>query len=174
MSRLHELSARLTANSDLPSVLYEVLDATMELQGADFGDVQLYAEETGTLKIVAHRNVGQEFLDHFETVDASDTSACGLALRAAARIVIEDVNPILNYESHRGIAASTGYRGVPIDTFVRPQHGQATRHAFHAVSRAVPTIRARVAADRPLCPASGGRDRLLACGTEDPGGRRAL
>jgi PAS domain S-box-containing protein len=112
MTRLHELSARLTAKTDLPSILQEVLNATMELQGADFGDVQLYAEATGTLKIVAHRNVGQEFLDHFETVDASDTSACGLALRAAARIVIEDVNTHPHYESHRGIAASTGYRGV--------------------------------------------------------------
>jgi signal transduction histidine kinase/CheY-like chemotaxis protein len=34
MSRLHELSSRLISVSDLTSVLYEVLDATIELQGA--------------------------------------------------------------------------------------------------------------------------------------------
>ena len=41
MSRLHELSSRLVSASDLQSVLYEVLDATIELQGADFGTIQL-------------------------------------------------------------------------------------------------------------------------------------
>jgi PAS domain S-box-containing protein len=112
MSRLHESSTRLTATSDLPSMLYEVLDATMELQGADFGDVQLYDDASGTLKIVAHRGLSQEFLDHFETVDASDTSAGGLALNSGARIIIEDVNTHPDYEPHRGIAASIGYRGV--------------------------------------------------------------
>jgi len=61
---------------------------------------------------VAHRGVDQELLDHFESVDASATSACGLALRAGARIIIEDVNTHPDYEPHRGIAASTGYRGV--------------------------------------------------------------
>jgi GAF domain-containing protein len=54
----------------LPAILQEVLDAIMELQGAEFGDVQLYDKATGTLKIVAHHGVDQEFLDHFETVDA--------------------------------------------------------------------------------------------------------
>src|ERR1700730_1214820 len=112
MTRLHELSTRLAATSDLPSILYEVLDAIMELQGANFGDVQLYDDATGTLKIVAHRGVSQEFLDYFETVDASDTSACGLALRSGARIIIEDVNTHPDSEPHRGIAASTRYRGV--------------------------------------------------------------
>jgi PAS domain S-box-containing protein len=112
MTRLHELSTRLAATSDLPSILYEVLDAIMELQGANFGDVQLYDDATGTLKIVAHRGVSQEFLDYFETVDASDTSACGLALRSGARIIIEDVNTHADSEPHRGIAASTGYRSV--------------------------------------------------------------
>jgi PAS domain S-box-containing protein len=112
VTRLHELSARITAISDLPSTLQEVLDATMELQGADFGDVQLYDDATGTLKIVAHRGLDRQFLDYFETVDASDTSACGLALRTGDRIVIEDVDTDPDFEPHRAIAASTGFRGV--------------------------------------------------------------
>jgi PAS domain S-box-containing protein len=112
MSRLHELSSRLTATADLSSLLQEVLDATMELQGADFGDVQLYDETTETLNIVAHRSLNQEFLDYFAMVDASDTSACGLALRAGTRVIVEDVNTDPHYEPHRAIAASTGYRSV--------------------------------------------------------------
>jgi PAS domain S-box-containing protein len=112
VTRLHELSTRLTATSDLRSILHEVLDATMALQGADFGNVQLYDGATGTLKIIAHRGVSQEFLDYFESADASETSACGLALRSGVRIIIEDVNTHPDSEPHRGIAASTGYRGV--------------------------------------------------------------
>jgi hypothetical protein len=34
-----------------------MLDATIDLRGADFDDVQLYDEATGTLKIVAHRGL---------------------------------------------------------------------------------------------------------------------
>jgi PAS domain S-box-containing protein len=112
MTRLSELSTQLTATSDLPSILYEMLDAIIELHGADFGDVQLYDEATGSLKIVAHRGLPQDFLDYFATVDARETSACGLALRSGARIIIEDVNSHPDFEPHRGIAASTGFRGV--------------------------------------------------------------
>jgi PAS domain S-box-containing protein len=112
MSRLHELSTRLTATSDLSSILYEVLDATIELQGANCGNVQLYDDASGTLKIVAHRGLSQEFLDYFAIVDAGDTSACGIALRSGARIIIKDVNIDADFAPHRGIAASVGFRSV--------------------------------------------------------------
>jgi GAF domain-containing protein len=59
MTMLNALSNLLTAMPDLPSILYEILDATIKLQGADFGDVQLYDEATGTLKIVSHRGLDQ-------------------------------------------------------------------------------------------------------------------
>ena len=112
MTRLHELSTRLTATSDPTSTLYEVLDATIEMQGADFGDVQLYDEATETLRIVAHRGLDQDFLEYFATVDANESSACGLALRAGPRIVIEDVKTDRDFAPHREIAASTGFRAV--------------------------------------------------------------
>ena len=112
MSRLHELSTRLTAAASLPQLLNEALAATMELQRADHGSIQLYDEETGVLEIVAHRGLGQDYLDHFKTADAHDTSACGLALRAASGCSsrISSSNP--RYAPHRGIAASTGFRAV--------------------------------------------------------------
>ncbi len=112
IARLHELGIRLTATSDLPSLLHEVLDAMMELQGADFGNVQLYDEATGTLRIAAHRGLSDEFLDYFKVVNANDTSACGLALRSGAQIVIEDVDASPDFEPHRDIAARSGFRGV--------------------------------------------------------------
>jgi PAS domain S-box-containing protein len=112
MSRLHELSSRLLSVSDLRSVLYEVLDATIELQGADFGNIQLYDKETRTLEIVAQRGVQQEFLNYFASVDADEGSACGLALKQRSRVIIEDVNLNPDFERHRHIAASAGFRAV--------------------------------------------------------------
>src|SRR5947207_427523 len=42
MTRLHELSTRLLVSTKLQQLLEEVLGATMALQDADFGNVQLY------------------------------------------------------------------------------------------------------------------------------------
>jgi DNA-binding response OmpR family regulator len=112
MSRLHELSSRLLSVSDLRSVLYEVLDATIELQGADFGNIQLYDKQTRTLEIVAQRGFQQEVLDYFASVDADEGSACGLALKQRSRVIIEDVNLNPDFERHRHIAASAGFRAI--------------------------------------------------------------
>src|SRR4051812_21661351 len=84
----------------------------MDAQRADFGNIQLYDDRTGTLAIVAHRGFSQAFLDYFATVDARDTSACGQALRSSARIIIEDVTTEASYAPHRAIAAAAGYRAV--------------------------------------------------------------
>jgi PAS domain S-box-containing protein len=111
-TRLNELSTRLTATSDLPSILYEILDGIIELQSADFGDVQLCDEATGTLNIVAHRGLDRTFLDYFATGGVNDSSAFGLVLRSGTRIIIEDVNADSYFEPHRGIAVSAGIRAV--------------------------------------------------------------
>ena len=103
---------RLEDLPDLPLVLDEVLEATMALQRADFGYIQLLDDETATLMIVAHRGVGPDFLEHFESVDANDTSACGLALKTGRRILVEDVTTDPGYAPHRAIADATGFRGV--------------------------------------------------------------
>src|SRR4029077_1234308 len=53
MPRLHRFSTRLLANTEVQPLLEEVLSATMELQNADFGNVQLYNPQTQALEIVA-------------------------------------------------------------------------------------------------------------------------
>jgi len=84
----------------------------MGTQRADFGNIQLYDRETGTLAIVVHRGFSQAFLDYFARVDAHGTSACGQALKSSARIIIEDVTTDPSYAPHRAIAAAAGYRAV--------------------------------------------------------------
>ena len=110
MTRLHELSTRLLAASKLQLVLEEILDASIELQGADFGNIQLYDRETGALEIVAHRGFDQDFLEYFS--DTDENAACGRAMKRGERVVIEDVENDAEFEPHRRIAASAGFRAV--------------------------------------------------------------
>jgi DNA-binding response OmpR family regulator len=124
MSRLHELSSRLVSASDLQFVLYEVLDATIELQGADFGNIQLHDRETRTLRIVAQRGFRKEFLDYFARVDAGDGSARAAALKQRSRKIIEDVNLDPDFEPHRHIAASAGFRAVQSTPLVDHSSGE--------------------------------------------------
>jgi signal transduction histidine kinase len=111
MKRLYELSMRLQTADGVQSLLEEMLSATIDLQQANFGNVQLYNPQTKNLEIVVQRGFTQEFLDHFSAV-AEDSSACGRALQRGERVIIEDVESDPAFEPHRQIAASAGFRAV--------------------------------------------------------------
>jgi signal transduction histidine kinase len=111
MTRLHEFSTRLEAIIELPAVLEEVLTATIDIQHADFGDVQLCNPESHALEIVSQRGFNAEFLEYFAAVDHAST-ACGRAMQARSRIVIEDVQTDAQFAPHRRIARAAGFRAV--------------------------------------------------------------
>jgi len=111
MSRLHEFSTRLLSKAGLLPLLEEVLNAIIALQNADFGNVQLYNPETKTLEIVAHRGFQRSFLDYFSSVNEPG-AACGRAMQRRERVIIEDVLADPDFEPHREIAASAGFRAV--------------------------------------------------------------
>jgi PAS domain S-box-containing protein len=111
MSRLHEFSTRLLSKAGLLPLLEEVLNAIIALQNADFGNVQLYDPETKTLEIVAHRGFQRSFLDYFSSVNEPG-AACGRAMQRRERVIIEDVLADPDFEPHRQIAASAGFRAV--------------------------------------------------------------
>ncbi len=111
MTRLHELSTRLLGSTDLPSLLDDVLGATMALQHADFGNIQLYNAATSALEIHARRGVSREFLEHFSQVRDTE-SACGRAMEQGRRVVIEDVQLDPEFGPHRDAADAAGVRAV--------------------------------------------------------------
>ncbi len=111
MTRLHEWSTRLMANAELQPLLEEILHATIELQNADFGNVQLYNHQNRTLQIVAQHGFQQEFLDHFREV-RDDSGTCGRALQRESRVIVEDVQTDAGFEPYRQIAASVGFRAA--------------------------------------------------------------
>jgi signal transduction histidine kinase len=111
MTRLHEFSTRLWAIADLPALLEEVLTATIEIQEADFGNLQLYNPELHALEIAAQRGFNAEFLEYFALVEHS-SAACGRAMQMRSRIIIEDVQTDPLFAPHRHIALSAGFRAV--------------------------------------------------------------
>lgn len=111
MLRLHELSTRLLKSTELQPLLEEILDATIELLNADFGNVQLCNPQSKALDIVAQRGFKPGFLDHF--ADASQESRlCDRAMSQRARVIIDDVETDPDFAPHRQIAASVGFRAV--------------------------------------------------------------
>lgn len=112
LARLNELSSRLWRTTSLRQGLDEMLTATIELLGADFGNVQLLDTERGVLTIEAQRGFSSDFLEFFCEVSAEDESACGRAFRAGERIVIEDIETDAPYAPMREIGRAAGYRAV--------------------------------------------------------------
>jgi C4-dicarboxylate-specific signal transduction histidine kinase len=111
MTRLHHFSTRLWAITELPAALEEALTATIEIQQADFGNVQLCNPESNLLEIVAHRGFNRQFLEYFAEV-AHSSAVCGRALQSRSRVVIEDVEIDEQFAPHRHIASASGFRAV--------------------------------------------------------------
>ncbi len=112
MIKLNELSSRLWSMRNLRDGLDEMLAATIEMLGADLGNIQLLDVNRGALTIEAQRGFKQEFLDFFGEVSADDGSAYGRALRTSEQIIIEDVEIDVAFAPMLHIARAAGFRAV--------------------------------------------------------------
>jgi PAS domain S-box-containing protein len=111
LAKLNDWSSRIWRCRDLHEGLDAMLDAVIELMGADKGNVQLL-HPNGVLTIEAQRGFDKDFLEFFREVTTQDDSACGRALRSGDQIVIEDVELDEPYAPLRPIARAAGYRAV--------------------------------------------------------------
>src|SRR5215510_6003502 len=111
MTGLHEFSTHLISITDFQTLLKKVLDATIALQSADFGNIQVYNPETQAMEIVAQRGFQQNVLEHLRDVHGISTT-CGRAIKFRERIIIEDVETNSEFAPHRHIAACAGLRAV--------------------------------------------------------------
>jgi signal transduction histidine kinase/CheY-like chemotaxis protein len=112
LAKLNEASSRLWRLTDLREGLEEILDATIELLGADKGTVQVLDEHREVLTIVAQRGFDTPFLEFFREVTTADLSASARTLRARVRTIIEDVEADSLYAPLRPVARAAGYRAV--------------------------------------------------------------
>lgn len=113
MNDLYDYSIRLAAARDLKSALKEVLEASITITKADFGNIQVLNEEGTGLEIAVHKGFKQDFLEHFKCVPLRDrSSACGRPAGMEGRILIADVEKDPQFTEHRSIARSAGFRAV--------------------------------------------------------------
>lgn len=112
MRRLHDLSARLLGEDSLERMLSRVLDACMELLGADKGNVQLLDEAAGVLRIAAYRGFSPEFLEHFREVALGWDCVCGKALEKRRAIVVSDVFQDARFPELRALFRREGLSAV--------------------------------------------------------------
>ena len=92
MARLHEISMRLAASGDLSSLLAKIVEAAIEITGADRGIIQLL-DEAGALTIEAHSGLDQSFLDFLNRLPREKVHiACNEAIAGCRRVIVDDVS----------------------------------------------------------------------------------
>jgi PAS domain S-box-containing protein len=109
MTRMHQVSTRLTQAEDFELLLSEILDAAIEITSSDMGNIQLLAGDA--LKIAVQRGFERPFLDFFDCVH-DGSAACGTAMQSGGRIVVDDV-------ANSSIFAATPALGVMLDAGAR-------------------------------------------------------
>jgi PAS domain S-box-containing protein len=87
LTRMQRLSSQLLGSRDFSSLLQEILDAAIEITGAEKGNMQLV--EGGSLKIAAQRGFAAPFVQYFDCIQ--DGLACGTAMQRAERVIVDDV-----------------------------------------------------------------------------------
>ena len=106
MTRMQQLSTRLVQDGTPSELLAEILDAAVDITGADMGLIQLIDKEPG-LKIVAQRGFESPFLTFF-TGGQEGRAACDTALLNRERVIIEDVtsSPVFDDSSRAAMLAA--------------------------------------------------------------------
>lgn len=89
-TRVRSLTSCFARRGDLSTLLEEVLQAAIEVTGADFGNIQLLDPTVGGLRIVAQQGFCAEFLEYFDHVHEGQ-AVCGAAMKARQRVLVEDV-----------------------------------------------------------------------------------
>ena len=113
MTRLQTLSTRLVQAHEIGSMMENILDAAIEIAGADMGNVQLLDRQTNILNIVAQRGFESAFADFFAAVHA-EMAICGEAMSRGERVIIEDVatSPLVIDTRFRQPMISAGVRAI--------------------------------------------------------------
>ena len=88
LTAMHDLSTRPVEGVGMQLLLQDVMDAAVAIVDAQFGTLQLL--EGDSLRIVAHHNHRQAFLDFFAAAE-NTASVCGEATRRGERVVVAEV-----------------------------------------------------------------------------------
>ncbi|MEU1511788.1 ANTAR domain-containing protein [Streptomyces sp. NPDC005811] len=113
------------------AVLGAVLHRTLDVVGADMGNVQTVDRVTGQLRIERHTGLTEEFLDFFAYVGEEGTS-CAKAASEVAQVTVRDVerDPVFTEPARRAVlaAGSRACHSVPLTTASGACVGMVSAH----------------------------------------------
>ena len=111
VTRMQQVSTRLLQAGDFSLLLHDILDAAIEITGAQMGNIQLL--EGDVLRITAQRGFDRPFLEFFDAVHG-EQAACGTALQRGERVIVDDVlkSPIFVGTSALEVMVAAGARAV--------------------------------------------------------------
>jgi PAS domain S-box-containing protein len=111
LTRMQQVSTRLLQAGDFSLLLHDILDAAIEITGAQMGNIQLL--EGDVLRITAQRGFDRPFLEFFASVHG-EQAACGAALQRGERVIVDDVlnSPIFAGTSALDVMIAAGARAV--------------------------------------------------------------
>lgn len=130
LRRLHEMSARLSGTLELETVLHEVLDAALAMQGTSMGLLSLCDGRQQGLTLQASRGFDATLL-HLVAVQAPGVGVCGTSYRDRRRVIVEDTEADLLFAPYREVAQAGGFRachGTPLLTRSGTLVGVLTAH----------------------------------------------
>src|SRR4029079_2724040 len=88
---LQSISTRLISERTQESLFAQILDAAMEIMGADAASFQLFVSNGQALKLLGWRNFRPASATFWDLVTADAGSTCGVALRDNTRVQVSDV-----------------------------------------------------------------------------------
>ena len=111
MTRMQHLSTRLLQADDFPELLGEILDAAIEITGADMGTIQLM--EGGAPRIVSQRGFDPAFVSLLDG-SPENHEIWGTALERSGRVIVEDISnsPAFAATNARDIMLAAGARAL--------------------------------------------------------------
>ena len=111
VTRMQQVSTRLLQAGDFSLLLHDILDAAIEITGAQMGNIQLL--EGDVLRITAQRGFDRPFLEFFASVHG-EQAACGTALQRGERVIVDDVlnSPIFVGTPALDVMVAAGARAV--------------------------------------------------------------
>src|ERR1700733_499426 len=90
--RIGNLRSRQPPITNLVSLFYEILDAAIEIAGADMGVMYRFDEEQDCLRIVASQGFPNHLLKYFAVVRRDTNTTCAAAFAGRIRVVVKDVS----------------------------------------------------------------------------------
>jgi len=112
LTKSRELGTLPLSDAGLKRMLEEIVNAAIDISGADFGNIQLIDAKSSGLTIVAHRGFPQWWVDFWNNLPKGQGS-CGASLKRRKRVIVENVekSPIFTGKALR-MQLQAGVRAV--------------------------------------------------------------